>query len=204
MQAWKGRLLTIVADFAEHEIALQLCSQADVSLQWDGGVCKFEFEVEVLPSASVGRHVAHFQPIAEQPDQTQLQRPEDRLRLSYQVKASTDVAPNLDQSQQDSTTEPGTQTLSSANFPPELLMLLPNGIPPLPEGYKWHFFISKHELYGKEKGEIIARALQHLGFKVWLSQDFLTPDEDAMRRGVAESVVVLLIMTTGIFVSANC
>jgi len=84
-------------------------------------------------------------------------------------------------------------------IPAELQSVLPNGIPPLPPGCKWHFFISKQEACGKELAEVIARTLQNVGFKVWLSQDFQTPDEDAMREGVLQSAVVLLLMTHGIF-----
>ena len=32
------------------------------------------------------------------------------------------------------------------------------------------------EACGKELAEVIARTLQNVGFKVWLSQDFQTPD----------------------------
>ena len=90
VQVWKGQLITMIADFSgtEQQAALQLCSQEDVSLQWDGGVAKFEFEIEVPASMPARRHVAYFQPIAEQPDQTRMSRPEDKLPLSYQVVAS--------------------------------------------------------------------------------------------------------------------
>ena len=216
VQVWKGQSITMIADFSgtEQQAALQLCSQADVSLQWDGGVAKFEFEIEVPASMSARRHVAYFQPIAEQPDQTRMSRPEDKLPLSYQVVASDlqlDSVNLKHQVQAVFATQLGTQAedvdlvslqvLRDAHLPSELLHLLPNGVPPLPEGCRWHFFISKHEKFGKLIAEVIARALQKLGFSVWLSQDFMTPDEDAMRNGIHQSAVVLLVMTSGIFVS---
>ena len=218
VQVWKGQSITMIADFSgtEQQAALQLCSQEDVSLQWDGGVAKFEFEIEVPASMPARRHVAYFQPIAEQPDQTRTSRPEDRLPLSYQVVASDLQLDSVNlkqhnQAQAAFATELGTpaedvdlaslQVLRDVHLPSELLHLLPDGVPPLPEGCRWHFFISKHEKFGKLIAEVIARALQKLGFSVWLSQDFMTPDEDAMRNGIRQSAVVLLVMTSGIFVS---
>ena len=84
VQAWKNMQFTMFADIPED--SLHLCSNPEVKLIWDGGICKFEFEVEVPSSMTPGRHVAHFQPIPEEPDQSQISRAEHRLPLTFKVE----------------------------------------------------------------------------------------------------------------------
>ena len=77
--------------------------------------------------------------------------------------------------------------------------ILSDGIPKLPSGCEWHFFISKHEFLGKEVSQNLAYALEALGFSVWISQTQKDVDKLGMLDGIKKSMAVLLCMTTGVF-----
>lgn len=75
-------------------------------------------------------------------------------------------------------------------------------VPLLSSGKKYHFFLSKHEKR-KHIALQISKALQDIGFKVWISQDQAALgnaiDKEAMQQGIRESESILLCMTKGIF-----
>jgi len=75
--------------------------------------------------------------------------------------------------------------------------------PPLPASYDYHFFVSKHELLGKDRAEHIANTLRDAGYAVWFSdwekKADRAIDAEAMADGIKRSAAVLLLLTPGIF-----
>lgn len=84
--------------------------------------------------------------------------------------------------------------LAVLKMPHYLLEYFPDGrVPDLSPGCQWHFFISKHEALGKQVAENITRALEGLGFKVWLSRDQEEVDEPG-----EDSLTALTSFSTGL------
>ena len=68
----------------------------------------------------------------------------------------------------------------------------------LPQGCRWHAFISHSQSTGGDQAQVLALELKLAGWEVWYDQNADILTLDGMREGVEKSAVFILLLTEGV------